>query len=298
MKVFVRVAERGSFAAAAADLGLSHGMASAVVKDIEARLGVELIRRTTRRMALTAEGLDYLGRARRILDEVEDLDNAFAPGRGVRGRLTVQAPVAFSRLVLAPSLGPLLSAHPELGISLVSRDYLPDMIAENIDVLLYVGPLPDSALSVRSLGRFPLIAAAAPAYLAARGMPATPDDLAGHDLIDVISATSGRPLPWQFMENGRTVLRPAKARLAFEASEAAVAAALAGAGIVQNISYVLAGHLAEGRLVQVLGAFRDPGSELQLVTRRHAVPPARVRVFADHVRRLARGLRDAVPPPA
>lgn len=297
MQVFVRVAERGSFVGAAADLGLSHGMASAVVKEIEAGLGTELIRRTTRRMALTEEGLVYLARARRILEEVEDLDEALSTRGAVRGQLTVQAPVAFSRLVLAPSLGGFLRDHPGLRLSLVSRDRLPDMVADNIDALLYVGPLPDSALAVRTLGRFPLIAAAAPDYLAARGEPATPDDLAGHDLIDIVSATTGRPLPWQFSENGKTRLRPAHARLAFESSEAAVAAAISGAGIVQNISYVLAPHLAAGRLVPVLGAWRDPGSEMHLVTRRYSSPPARLRVFSDHVQKLVRAERARIPAP-
>jgi LysR family transcriptional regulator for bpeEF and oprC len=297
MTVFVRVAERGSFAGASADLGLSHGTASAVVKEIEAALGVELIRRTTRRMALTDAGLEYLSRARRILDEVEELDESVSERGRVAGRLTVQAPVAFSRLVLAPSLGGLMARHPALRLSVISRDRLPDMIAESIDCLIYVGPLPDSALVARSLGRFPLIAAAAPDYLARRGAPEAPDDLEAHDLIDVTSATSGRPLPWRFRIAGRTVLRPAaSARLAFESSEAAVAAAIAGAGIVQNISYVLRGPIEAGLLVPVLGAWRDPGSEMHLVTRRYLTVPARVKLFGAHVRSLAADELGKLPP--
>jgi LysR family transcriptional regulator for bpeEF and oprC len=289
MQVFVRVAERGSFTAAAADLGLSHGMASAVVRQIEAGLGVELIRRTTRRMALTAEGLDYLERARRILDEVAEMDEALRDRGGrVAGRLVVQAPVAFARLVLAPSLAAFLDRHPLLRLSLVSRDRLPDMVAENVDVLIYVGPLPDSGQVARRLGQFPLVTAAAPSYLARHGVPAHPDDLAGHKTIDVLSATTGRSLPWQFRVDGAQVLRPMQSALSFESSEAAIAAAASGAGVVQNIAYALGGPIAAGALVPVLAAFRDPGPEMHLVTRRYVTVPARVRAFAAHLRALVR----------
>lgn len=289
MQVFVRVAERGSFSAAAADLGLSHGMASAVVKETEAALGVELIRRTTRRMALTDEGMAYLAHARRILDEVAEMDEALRDKAGqVAGRLVVQAPVAFSRLVLAPSLGGFLDRHARLRLALLSRDRLPDMVAENIDVLVYVGPLPDSGQVVRGLGRFPLVTAAAPDYLARHGTPAHPDDLEAHRVIDVVSATQGRSLPWQFTVEGARVLRPVSSALSFESSEAAVAAAVAGAGIVQNISYALSGPLAAGTLVPVLAAYRDPGPDMHLVTRRYVTVPGRVRAFAAYVQAVVR----------
>lgn len=289
MQVFVRVAERGSFSAAAADLGLSHGMASAVVKETEAALGVELIRRTTRRMALTDEGMAYLAHARRILDEVAEMDEAMRDRGGrVAGRLAVQAPVAFARLLLAPSLGGFLERYPLLRLALLSRDRLPDMVAENIDVLVYVGPLPDSGQTVRTLGRFPLVTAATPAYLARHGMPAHPDELDAHRVIDIVSATQGRSLPWQFVVDGARVLRPVSSALSFESSEAAIAAAVSGAGIVQNISYALSGLLASGALVPVLAGYRDPGPEMHLVTRRYVTVPARVRAFAAHVQGLVR----------
>jgi LysR family transcriptional regulator for bpeEF and oprC len=294
LRVFVRVAERGSFAAASADLGLSHGMASAVVKEIEAAHGIELIRRTTRRMALTDEGLAYLERARRILAEVESLDEDFsARAGGVTGRLTVQAPTAFARRVLAPSLGAFRAAHPALALSVLSRDRLADIVAENIDILVYVGALPDSGLVARRIGSFPLVTAAAPAYLGRRGVPAHPDALPDHDLIGITSATTGRPLDWQFATGGRRVLRPARSGLSFEASEAAIAAAVSGAGIVQNISYAITPHIAAGRLVPVLSAFRDPGPDMHIVTRRMTAVPARIRVFGEHLRHIARERADA-----
>ena len=207
MRLFVRVAERGSFVAAATDLGLSHGMASATVKELEGALGVELIRRTTRRMSLTEEGLVYLDRARRIIEEVDDLEETLGSRRrAITGRLAVQMPTAFARLVLAPSLGAFRQACPGLDLSILSRDRFPDMVAENIDLLVYVGTAPDSGLVMRTLGTFPLVTAAAPSYLARRGRPGQIEALRDHDLIDMSSATTGRTLDWQFRVGAQRML--------------------------------------------------------------------------------------------
>lgn len=289
MRLFVRVAERGSFVAAATDLGLSHGMASATVKELESALGVELIRRTTRRMSLTEEGLVYLDRARRILEEVDALGETLGKRRkSISGRMVVQVPTAFTRLVLAPSLGTFRQAYPGLDLSILSRDRFPDMVAENIDMLVYVGQVPDSSLVIRTLGTFPLIPVAAPSYLARRGRPETIEALRDHDLIDISSATTGRSLDWQFRVGPERILWPTRAGLSFESSEAAISAAISGAGIVQNISFALTDHIAEGRLVPLLSGYRDPGSDMQLLSRRYVTMPARVRVFASHLRQIVR----------
>ena len=197
MRVLVRVAERGNFSRAAADLGLSHGMAGAIVKGLEDALGVELIRRTTRRMSLTAEGALYVEQARRILEEIEALDQSVTGRSQLRARLTLQVPSAFGRLVLAPAIGGFLAEHPEIDLSVLSRDRFPDMVADAVDVLVYVGPLRDSALVATRIGQFPIVTVAAPSYLASRGMPATITELAAHDRINILSATEGRALSWR-----------------------------------------------------------------------------------------------------
>lgn len=297
MRVFIRVVERGSFSAAAADLRLSHGMASNIVKEIEADLGVQLIRRTTRRMSLTEEGAAYFDRASTIVAEVDALRDRLAGDRdAVRGRVTLQAPVAFSRLVLGPSLDALMARHPQLELTVIPRDGLPDMVAEGIDLLLFTGALPDSGLIARSLGRFPVLTVAAPAYLDRHGPPGQPEELEGHRCIGILSATSRRPLDWRFRGgDGKTVLRRIDTRLCIESSETAIAAAEAGAGIVQNISYAVTGALASGRLREVLAPFRDPGPELKLVSLRPPAEAARLRAVADHVAALvaARQAQDA-----
>ncbi|WP_375689379.1 LysR family transcriptional regulator [Pseudooceanicola sp. LIPI14-2-Ac024] len=288
MRVFVRVVERGSFSAAAADLHLSHGMASTVVKEIEADLGVQLLRRTTRRMALTEEGTAYYDRAVAILAEVDSLRDHLGAGRDVvRGRVTLQAPVAFARLVLAPSLDQLRERYPELELAVLGRDQMPDMIVEGIDLLLFTGALPDSGLMARTLATFPVVTVAAPGYLDRHGVPETPEALAGHRLINILSATNRRPLDWRFREGERTELRRLHAPLCLESSEAAVAAAVAGAGIVQNVSYVVAEALAAGRLVEILPRWRDRGADLQLVSRQSTAGPNRLRAVAEHLADLA-----------
>lgn len=293
MRLFVRVVERGSFTGAAADFGLSHGMASAAIKALEGRLGVELIRRTTRRMALTEAGEDYLDRARSILAEVDALDDAFAEGRGtVKGQLTMQVPAAFARLVLSPTLGGFLERHPALSLRVISRDRLPDMIAEPIDLFVYTGALPDSSLTLRSLGRFPIVTVAAPDYLARHGTPRSMEEIDGHRQIDILSATSGRVLDWRFRKDGKLVTRPGRAGLSFESSETAIAACLGGAGVMQNISYALAEPIAAGRLVPILTDLLDPGPDLSLVTRRMPRQPARLRAMVAHLDQIVQARRE------
>jgi LysR family transcriptional regulator for bpeEF and oprC len=289
LQVFARVVERGSFSKASLDLKLSHGVASATVMELEKRHGTELIRRTTRRMALTEEGKRFYEQVRRILDELADLDSMMASGRNeVSGKLVVQAPSAFSRVVLAPVLGSFLERYPGIGLSLLSRDRYPDLVGEAIDALVYVGTLPDSGLVARKLGRFPIITVASPDYLARRGTPSRPEDLDSHDLVDVFSANSGLSLDWRFKVNGRTLTRPVASNVRFEHSETAIAAAIGGAGILQNIAYALTDHIAAGRLKLLLPAWMEDGPDIHLVTRKYAIVPPRLRVFASMLHDLVR----------
>lgn len=179
MEAFVRVVERGSFTRAAADLGLSHGMASAMVKALEAELKVALLHRTTRRLSLTEEGETYWRGARRLLDEMRDLDASVGDHGGrASGRLRVQVPPAFAATLLAPTMGAFRHAHPDLSITLIARDGLPDLAAERLDAAVFVGEAPaGGGLASHRLGRHPRVLTAAPSYLARRGTPTTIDDL-------------------------------------------------------------------------------------------------------------------------
>lgn len=287
MGVFVRVAERGSFRRAAEDLRISNAAASTLVQALERHLGVRLLARTTRRLVLTEEGEIFLARCRQVL---ADLNAAEEEARGVggtaRGLLRLQAPSAYARLVLAPALPRFLEAHPGIAVEVASRDAFPDFVAEGLDAAIYVGTPPEAGVTVQRLGQAPLMTVAAPAYLAAHGAPATPADLVAHRCLGVLSRETGRPLPWHFVEDGELRLREVPSRLSFHAAEAAVAAARAGGGVLQMISYAVAADLAAGALVPVLGAHRFPGPPVSLLLPAHRHRPARLRALADFLRGL------------
>ncbi|WP_198369996.1 LysR family transcriptional regulator [Roseomonas rosulenta] len=287
MEVFARVAERGSFRRAAEDLRLSNAMASTLVQGLERHLGVRLIARTTRRLALTEEGEAFLARCREMLAVLDAAEEEARGARGTaRGLLRVQAPVAYARIVLAPALPRFLEAHPGLAVELSSRDAFPDFVAEGLDAAVYVGDPPAAGVIMQRLGRAPLATVAAPAYLAAHGAPATPADLARHRCLGVLSRETGRPLPWHFVEEGSLRLRDVPARLACHAPEAAVAAAVAGGGVLQMISYAVAAEVAAGALVPVLDAWRYPGPPVSLLLPARGPRPARLGALVAFLRAL------------
>lgn len=289
MEAFVRVVERGSFTRAAWDLGLSHGMASAMVKALEQRLGVTLLRRTTRRLALTEEGEIYFATAKRLLGELAELDAGVGGrAREVEGELRVQVPVAFAHRLLAPALGDLRRRHPRLTLNVVSSNRFPDFLAHRLDAAIFVGEVPDSGLVAHRLGRFPLVTVAAPAYLASRVAPLSVEDLAGHDCINVLSETTNRRLDWRFHRGGRDIFVDVPGVLGFEASDPAVAAALAGAGVLQIISYLAASHIRSGELVRLLEPLQYAGPDMWLLYPVPTLAPARLRAFAQFARALVR----------
>lgn len=179
----MRVGEAGSFTRAARDMGLSQPSVSRVIGELEARLGVKLLLRTTRRLTLTAAGEKFLERAREILAE---LDNAEDAARGVdslRGTIRVALPAVFGTREVIPRLPEFLERHPLLRMELRVSDAYQDLVAEGVDVAIRLGPLSDSTFGVRKLATLRRYVVAAPAYLKARGAPKSPADLANHDCI-------------------------------------------------------------------------------------------------------------------
>lgn len=289
MEAFVRVVERGSFTRAAWDLGLSHGMASAMVKALERRLGVALLHRTTRRLALTAEGETYFADAKRLLGEFAELDASIGVrAREVEGELRVQVPVSFAHRVLAPALAGFRRNHPRLTLNVVSSNRFPDFLGHRLDAAVFIGEVPDSALVAHRLGRFPLMTVAAPDYLAGREVPRTIEDLLRHDCVNVLSETTNRRLDWRFHRGGKDISVDVVGVLGFEASDPAVSAAVAGAGILQIISYLAVPHLRAGELVHLLSDFQYAGPDMWLIYPAPTLAPARLRAFAQFIRDLVR----------
>lgn len=282
MRVFLRVAERGSLTAASEELGYARGAASAIVKELEAHLGVQLLERTTRRLRLTEEGARYAERAREILAEIENLeDEVGGAERAARGLLRVQIPPGLARRIVAPALGGFCAAYPEIELEIVSKNSLPDFVADRLDAAVFVGEVPESGLVARPVGRIPMITVAAPRYLEAQGVPAHPGALDGHRCIGILSSATGRTVDWRFRKGEETVAVRPRGPVAFEGSDAAVAAAVAGLGLLQLASYLVFDEVRAGTLVPVLADWRAPAVEARLVHPRHRLKPKKLRVFEE-----------------
>ena len=284
MRLFQRVAEMGSFARASTELGLSTSVASTVIRDLEAHLGVQLLRRTTRSVRPTDEGRRYLERIRVILSELDELEDEVKDGgRRVAGHLRLQAPVGFAHQFIAPRLPGFLTAHPKLTIELLARNGLPDFVGEALDAAVFIGEVPDRDLVARLLGRSPFVTSAAPEHLARYGVPRTPEDLHRHPAIGIRSSNMGAALPYRFMKDGEVTQLRLGCRAVFEASEPAVAMAASGGGVLQMIHYLVASELAAGRLVPVLEDWLYPGADILFVYPRHTRRPRRLRALESFV---------------
>lgn len=268
MRTFVVVAHHGSFAEAARHLRLSSSAASRAVAELEADLGIVLFARTTRSVTLTERGRLYLESCRRILADVEAAES-LARGEGAKpqGRLTVAAPLLFGRLHVLPLVSRLLKAEPDLDVRLILSDRNAHMVEEGIDVAVRIGDLADSSLSARKIGQVCAALVASPDYLAERGVPKVPEDLAGHDIISFEAMDTTNE--WR-LGPGVKPVRVAP-RLMINSADAAVTAAEEGGGITRVISYQVEAGVKAGRLVPILPDMPAPIIPVHMV-----YPPRRV----------------------
>lgn len=282
MATFVAVIDQGSFSAAARVLGRSLAAVSRQVAALERHLAVRLLVRTTRALAPTDEGRLYYERARRIISEVQDTERAVSAEAAIAtGRLHVSAPALLGRLRLAPLLPAFLARHPRVDIDLSLWDRPVSLVEEGIDIALRIGALPDSRLTVRRLGEVRMVVCAAPAYLAEHGEPELPEDLARHRCL-VFTALPGEA-DWIFRgpDGGRRAVRLPSPRLSVNALDAAVAAAVGGAGLVRAPSWQVAEAVAAGALRPVLTDFEQPPAPLNALTAPGRVQAQKTRAFLD-----------------
>lgn len=280
MAVFAKVAELGSFSAAAGALGLSKSAVSKHVTALEERLGVRLVNRTTRRLALTEVGLSYRETCARIVQEVEEAElEAGRHGSEPRGRLRVTAPMTFGILHLAPLLPEFLARHPRLEIDLALDDRVVDLLEEGIDVALRIGTLRDSSLIARRLATARSLCAASPAYLAQAGTPGHPADLAAHNALRYTYRRG--PEAWELERDGERHVVRLRGNLAANNGDALRAAALAGLGVVVLPDFIIADDVAAGRLVPLLTDWRTPEFPIQAVWPPQRHPAPKLRAFVD-----------------
>lgn len=282
MALFVRVVERRSFTAAAADLEVARSTATDVIRRLEARLGTRLLDRTTRHVEPTPEGQEYYQRCLSILAEVEEAEGALR-GAGPTGALRVDAPGVLTRNLLLPRLPEFTARYPGIFLQLGQGERLVNLVREGVDCVIRAGAAEDSSLVMRKLPDLQEITCASPAYLAEHGVPKGIEDLAGHRAVGFLSTRTDAVLPLEFLVAGE--VREVKLPSAMVANDAETVSELAllGYGLVQAPRYRFRADLAAGRLVEVLPDCPPPPLPLALYYPQNRHLSARVRVFADWV---------------
>jgi DNA-binding transcriptional LysR family regulator len=280
MRLFTRVVERRSFTAAAADLSLPRSSATAAIKQLEERLGVQLLRRTTRHVTTTLDGEVYYQRCIGILADVEDAEGGVGAD-DVRGRLRIDINGHMARNFVIPELPALLARHPNLSVHIGEGDRFVDLVREGVDCVVRAGPLPDSDMIARSLGMAREATLASPDYLERHGTPRTIEGLAGHVMIGFVSSRTGQVMPLEFTVDGRIreVILPA--RVTVSNSDTAATLVRQGFGLYQAPRLRFTSDLAAGRLVEVLADCPPTPTPISVLYPRSRQLSPRVRVFID-----------------
>jgi DNA-binding transcriptional LysR family regulator len=280
MQAFVAVADLRGFAPAARKLKLSPSAVTRLIAALEDRLGVRLLQRTTRSVALTDVGARYLERTRRILADVEEAERS-AEGERTRpaGRLVVSAPVGFGRLHVSPLMSAYLKRYGDVSGELRLEDRMVNLVEDGIDLGVRIGDLSDSTLVARQVGEMRRIVVASPAYLKARGEPKRPEEISSHDTIQ-FGATSALA-DWRFVEDGREIRVDYTPRLLTNSADAAVQYAASGGGLTRVLTYQAADALRRGRLKVVLEKFELPRFPINMVYPTSRLLSAKVRTFID-----------------
>jgi LysR family transcriptional regulator, regulator for bpeEF and oprC len=289
IRTFARVAELGSFSHAAEELDLSRAATSQQVQALEAHLGVKLLSRTTRRVALTQDGAEYLERCRLVLRELDAADESMRRLRErVQGRLRVDVPTLFGRHLLVPALPAFTERYPELTLEVQYNDRIVDLAAERVDLTVRFARVSGPGLIARRIGTTQLITCASPDYLARAGVPVTIEELRRHRLIGQLSPGSGRPLPWLFRLGTQTRRLELPSQLLFNSIEGRVQAAISGLGILQAGHLIVNESLRQGKLQAILSATIADGPPVSVVYLQSSKGAAKVRVFADFLAEVFR----------
>ncbi|UCV05044.1 LysR family transcriptional regulator [Dechloromonas denitrificans] len=286
MHLFVRVAELGSFAAVAQQLGLARSVVTRQIAALEAHLGVKLMARSTRRLSLTSAGTAYLEKCRVILNLVETAETDVAEERvNPRGNIRISLPLSFGLKRLAPLLLEFSRRYPEVGLDMDYSDRRVNLIEEGIDLSIRITRRLEGSDIARRIGTARMLAVASPDYLARHGRPQHPAELAHHECLGYTVGGTGQS--WQFMVDGQLASFPVRSRIHANNGDVLTEAAAQGLGITLQPDFIIDGFLAAGRIEAVLAEFLVPelGIYAMLPSNRHV--PHRVRVLMDA---LAAGL--------
>ncbi|KVA75757.1 LysR family transcriptional regulator [Burkholderia ubonensis] len=284
MRIFARVAHLGSFTKAAEQMQLPRPTVSNAVQYLEKHLKIRLLQRTTRRVALTAEGATYYERCARLLADLDDAETLFEDaGASPRGVIRVDLPERFALDKVIPAIPSFHARYPDLRIVMSTTDRFVDLIADGIDCAVRVGALSDTSLVARRIGELAQVNCASPAYLARHGTPRSPDDLPEHVAVGYFSSRTGRELDWEYADMDTGEMHAVKMRsiVSVNSSQAYLACCVAGLGLIQAPRDGLDAPLADGTLVEVLPEWNAAPLPVSVVFPhgRHLAP--RVRIFVD-----------------
>ncbi len=280
MRLLTRVVERGSFSAAAADLGLSRSTATEALQQLEARLGVRLLERTTRHVLPTLDGDAYYRRCLAILADVEDAEASFSRVQP-RGELRIDVHGFMARRLLLPHLPVFLARYPELTLFIGEGDRLVDLVREGVDCVIRAGEPSGGDMIVRRLAMLAEVTVASPAYLEEHGMPKSPDALEGHLMVGFVSSQTGKVIPLEFQIGGKLLLTALPSRVNAKGSSTSAELARLGFGLVQAPRYRFEDDLQRGTLIEVLPGFPPSPTPVCALYPQNRQLSLRVRVFLD-----------------
>lgn len=282
MRLFTRVVDRRSFTQAANDLEVPRSTATQVIRQLEERLGVRLLQRTTRTVRPTLDGEAYYRRCLAILDDVEDAEGAFR-GATPRGLLRIEVQGTLARHFLMPGLPDFLARYPEIEIAMSESDRWVDIIREGVDCVLRYGALPDSDLVMRSVGMLPRITCAAPAYLDRHGTPRMIEDLAHHRMVGLRSITTGAITPFEYLTADGLARVEMAMPLTVTGTETFLDGVRLGLGLAQMPIFHIERDLEAGRLVRVLAEYPLPMGPVSVLYPRNRQLSPRVRLLIDWI---------------
>ncbi|BAV50864.1 LysR family transcriptional regulator [Mesorhizobium sp. 113-1-2] len=292
MSFIIAIMESGSLSAASRRLGKSIPTVSRRLSELEEHLKAELFQRSSRQLKLTDAGRGYIEACKRIIEQIDDAEREVS-GEYVapKGDLTATAPWGFGHMHLLPLACEFMRAYPDIRLRLVLSDRVLNPREEMIDVAIRIGNLPDSSMIATRIGSVRIVACASPSYIAKNGEPKSPADLSNHDCITVDDLAVQRT--WKFEHQGREIVAPISSKLTVNTSEAAIAAAVAGAGIARVMAYKMESARQEGKLIVLLDDFERPPLPVHIVYQERKPLPLKLRAFLNW---MAPRLRECLSP--
>ncbi len=284
LRIFVAVADNGSFARAAAALRMGRPSVTNAVSALEASIGVRLLHRTTRRSSLTGEGELFYARATQILTDVAGAQNLFGgSGQVPKGRLRIDIPVALAKPLIIPRLPEFTDRYPDIEIILGVSDQPVDLLAEGVDCVVRLGELSSSSMISRVVTHVPMVSCVAPSYLAAHGVPKTIEDLSKHCAVTYFTGNGRTTIDWRLVADDKELSIKMRAAILVNDSEAFISCALAGLGMIQALHAGVAEHLQTGRLVEVLPHVKTVPRAVSIMYPNRQYLASQVRVFIDWI---------------